>query len=753
MKKERGGYQAQKTSLEEKRDADVKELLDKITKLQEDHTQLETDLSNKGKMLNEMKEARQHLAGADDEHAKETDERTRREWEGLRGSLHHQLVEETKISHRLDQQYHALVEQFTLHQHQAGMAFYGAPDPTTSGVNAAATAAGIDPMSMDHVAMQSRRPSFGSADAVHMSPLDSQMATTDSPSQMPPPGLTRVGPASFAPLLFMPDNHEALSEDDLKSAGGLLSPSAQAYLPSGIIDNESDNNRAATKPPMLPDSVTAGEDDPQSPASSGRSYSVLSSPHSSSFKLSFPQYQDPTSNKNEQSTNHRLTSLLSGFQRSRKPDDGDGDGLPMGTLKSGQSQSFPRGTDEADITGASRRRISLSLKAHRNSTGLDGSPVQGFGTGTNASPSSRMMSRRLNPFASAAPGGNSMSSVFDRNADGSRPASIASMDMARPSTDSGSIWNAAGEGSGPSRLWPSGEGGWWGSRAGSRRPSNHGSPSMLTTTLASADDEILYETELNDAKTRPSHVGVIGSRPRAAKDTSGGGGESSSSLSQRLNPNAPTFMGLFRSSKNADKDKDKERERERAWERASNASVAGGDEDTTTHSFLQQQQAPRASVDAASTSMSMTESHDSLPLETSHSTDNVNGLRKLLRKGSASSKFSLFKKGPGSATTAASDRVASAEHRSRSSLGDVPDEVEGVLPYYEEATSASVAAAAQQQMQGKGYDGGSGGGSGSVTSSPALGRARSRESSHREGDRLWRFMKKRDKESLEMERE
>ncbi|KAL6863018.1 hypothetical protein ACO1O0_003262 [Amphichorda felina] len=718
MKKERQGFQAQKASLEGNRDSELDHLSSKISQLQEEHNQLEADLSNKGKQLNEMKEARKHLAGADDEQVRESDERTRRDWENLRSSLHHQLVEETKTSHHLDQQYHALAEQISL-QHQSGMGFYNQQEASPVDMESGPSA---PPKRSSHASNEAR-----------LSPLD-QFAMSDSPSQLPP-GLTRPG-AGFAPMLFMPDSgNDPPTEEELKSAGGPLSPSAQAYLPSGIIDNESDTKTPQT--PMLPESLTAGEDDPQSPTSSSRSFSVLSSPHSSSFNLPFPQYQD-NSDRGSLNINPapavsqlgglRLGSLLSGFQRSRTAKPADEQGPVFGSLKPGQSQSFPRGTDEDDITGA-RRRMSFSLKSHRNSTGLDGGSAQPLG-------GSRMLTRRLNPFASS--GGF----FSERDPDPSRPPSIASSDLPRPSTDSGSIWGAPGDSSAlsKSRFWsPSGEGR-WASRSGSRRPSIHGSPSALTTSLASADDEILYETELNDPQTLPSQVGVIGSRPPGA----------SKSLAQRLNPSAPTFIGLFRKDKDAPSERDKGKGKgkdPKGKGREGSLDLPFSPDDSPSDS--------RMSRDTFSlhTQTSVSESHDSLSLDASSSNtpidlttsltsnpreaENVNGIRKLLRKGS-SGKFSLssrlgkdsslFKKGPGSATN--SDKNFSAEHRS--SIGDLEELGEDPSQF------------------GRSYD--------SVASSPSLGPAKSKES--KEGRMTnWRFMKKKgkdtpskEKESLEMDR-
>lgn len=722
MKTERESFKEQKAELEKKRDGDVADLDEKIAKLQDDHNELEADLSNKGKQLNEMKEARKHLPGADDDQVKESDDKARREWESTRSSLHHQLIEETRAGQHLDQQLGMIGEQINLQTAQAN--FFGQSEALGD---------------MEHgPPMQQQKRLSDQSDEGHMSPPGG-FAMTDSPSQQPSGQVRSTG--GFQPMLFLHPSAEPPTEEDIKSSMGPLSPSAQLYLPSGIIDNESDAKSPQT--PMLPEAVDAGEEDPQSPASSNRSFSVLSSPHSSTFNLPFPQYQD---NSDRTSANfppptNRLASFL-GLQRSRTAKPDEESGPPIGSLKPGQSQSFPRGTDENDVLAA-RRRMSFSFKGHRNSTGPEGSAGSPFAAGRS------LLGRRLNPFSSHA--------LFDRDLDDGRPASIASSDLPRPSTDSGSIWGPAGDATfSKSRLWSPGEGKGWGpSRQGSRRPSIHGSPSALTTTLASADDEILYDTELNDPQTLPSQVGVIGSRPPGA---------SAKTLSQRLNPAAPTFMGLFRRDKDDSSEKDKGKGKEKAKDKKDKGKFKEPRASLEIPSADDSPSDSRMSRDTFSvhTQTSVSESHESLPLDASSSnpqlditpaSDSVNGIKRLLRKGS-SSKFSLssrlgkdsslFKKGPGSATN--SDKTMSIDQRS--SIGDLDELNEDVADPMSR----------EKDALGKSYD--------SVTSSPGLGPAKSKEMMAGAKERLpsWggRFgMKKKatqaqtpgkEKESLDLDR-
>ncbi|KFA53698.1 hypothetical protein S40293_03832 [Stachybotrys chartarum IBT 40293] len=674
MKKEREGFAAEEAAWEEKRDRDVQELDESIGELQESCTELESELKDKGKLLQDLKEAREQLPGADDEQWMENDAAIRREWEMKRKELHDQLVAETKKAHQLDQHIRILGEQLSIQQ-QSGLTFYNQREPPDVDMNPLGST-------------QSKRQSLNS------NPLSPPLQVASAEPQYKPSGFnTSIG---FAPALFMgiPSNrsNEHHTEAEMRAASGPLSPTAHTLLPSDIFDDTENLDSKSTDSPFLPESVVAAEEDPQSPSSSSRSFSAISSPRGSSYNLPFPQYTDASDARSiklnsppaaPSATGHRLTNLLSTFQRSRGPKGADEDGPLFGTLKAGQSQSFPRGTDEADLVAGTRRRLSFSLM-NRNSTDVNGAFGR-FGMGSRAS--SRLM-----------PGFASSSSPFfaDRDPEVSRPASIASSDLPRPSTDSGSIWGAPGDmmGMAKNRLWSPGDAR-WASRNASRHPSRHGSPSALTTTLASADDEILDEDDLLDPQTSPSQIGVIGSRPPGL----------ARSMGQRLNPNAPTFMGnvgnIFRRDKGkdvaAEKDKAKGKEKEKGKDKTKDAKSKGKDPSTPSTEFpLHSDDSPsdsRISRDTFSvhTQTSVSESHESLPLDatasntpsdvnsisTSNLKDQENVVRKLFRKGS-SSKFSLstrlgkdsslFKKGPGSSGN--SDKNT-AEHRS--SIGDLDD--------------------------------------------------------------------------------
>ncbi|TQV98632.1 hypothetical protein V2A60_007650 [Cordyceps javanica] len=678
MKNDRKKFQVQKSDLSQKRDKQVRSLDQANRELQDKCAELESELKEKGKQLQDLKAARELLPGADDQQWKDEDIRLADEWDTKQREIHALLVSEMRMARDFDQQIQALTEQVAIALHQQ-QAYY---QPTGSGA----------PEFDSSVPIQQKRLSANGASLREQGSPSPHPLPTSEAGYPPPAGFVHT---PFPPRLFMdePDPSDGPhTEAEFKIAAGPLSPLAQTLLPSNIFDELEDQNEQSAGGSYIRESIGITEDAPQSPASSSPSYRAFSSPHGSNHNLPYSPYESADRNSlNPRQTqnspapiSHRFSGLLSTFQRTRGTKNID-EGPPIGSLKPGQSQSFPRVAEEFDGS-ESRRRLNLPWVG-RSSTGPEGTIGGHFS----------LVGRRLNPMKS--PNG------LDRDSD-SRPASIASADVPRPSTDSGSIWGQPSDGAVPkNRLWQAADGR-WPSRSNSRRPSIHGTGSVLTTTLASADDEILDEYDLR--QTSASQVGVIGSgHPTTARF-----------VNQRLNPNAPTFMGNF-----FRKDRSKSRDATPSLELPTNT------DDSPSES--------RVSRDTQSihtqTSVSVSESHESLTLDGSVSNapsdlnsvsgslpkDAENKVKKLFRKGS-SGKFSLssrlgkdsglFKKGPGS--TANSDKNTSADQRS--SIGDVDDVGEEI-------------------QFGRSYD--------SMTSNPALGSKASKDGSQsRIGS--WRFSKK-----------
>lgn len=755
MKAKREGFAAKKAELDEYRESKMAELDKENGDLQGECSKLEAELKEKGKMLKELKQERQKLPGGEaDDRWKDADVQMRKEWDHRRKVLDQRIMAEMQRRHELTTSIrvlHGFIEE------------YRAQQPTLANPFIHSNASGVElgdagQPAQGHVKSLSRHNSSLASNAL---PAHSQFPQPESFYTTLSGFGSRAGFAP-GPYVDVSTSADSFSHDqefsaaDIRAltAGAPLSPTATSLIPAGILGDDEllPSPMRAVESPFARPSSPRGDADPQSPASSSHSLSLISSPQGSSHHLPFSQYSSgepgnrrsggpgiessPASSSAQPS---RFTSLFSPFQRARAASKAaDAMGPPLGTLKPGQSRSFPRQTDEWDVMG-NKRKINLAGGLfNRNSVHADNG--EGLSAGNNS-----LSSRKLNPFAGSH--GVPMAATSSQREPGSpRPASVASSELPRPSTEGGSIWGLPGDSvwSKGRLLWSSD--GQWVSRNPSRRPSIHGQTIAPETTLASADDEILDDEELLNPQVSPSQVGVIGSRPPTSRTT----------MAQRLNPMAPTFMtSLFRKQDKDGKDKGKGKEKARDKDRA---SVQDADQGPAMLHIDDSPSDSRKSRDTFSvhTQTSVSESRESLNLENTHShtfsesslgqssslkeQDNV--VKKLFRKGS-SSRFnlssrlgkdsgSLFKKGPGSAGY--SDRNASVERPS--SVGD-PEEI------------------------GPGDDAGAFGRSfESGGSSPALGPSKSRDWAGKERRASgWFGMKKKDrgdkekgKESVEIER-
>lgn len=758
LKAKREGFAAKKAELDEYRESKVAELDKDNSVLQGECSKLEAELKEKGKMLKELKQERQKLPGGEaDDRWKDADVQLRKEWDHRRKVLDQRIMAEMQRRHELTTSIrvlHGFIDE------------YRAQQPNLANPFIQSNASGVElgdagQPAQSHVKQLSRHNSSLASNAL---PAHSQFPQPESFYATSSGFGSRAGFAP-GPYVDVSTSADSFSHDqefsaaDIRAltAGAPLSPTATSLIPAGILGDDEllPSPMRALEGPFGRPTSARGDADPQSPASSSHSLSLISSPQGSSHHLPFSQYSSgepgnrrsggagiessPASSSAQPS---RFTSLFSPFQRARAASKAaDAMGPPLGTLKPGQSRSFPRQTDEWDVMG-NKRRINLAGGLfNRNSVHADNG--EGLSAGNNS-----LSASRLNPFAGSH--GVPMASTSSQREPGSpRPSSVASSELPRPSTEGGSIWGLPGDSvwSKGRLLWSSD--GQWMSRNPSRRPSIHGQTNAPETTLASADDEILDDEELLNPQVSPSQVGVIGSRPPMSRAT----------MAQRLNPMAPTFMtSLFRKQDKDGREKGKGKERARDKDKASGSVIQDADQGPATLHIDDSPSDPRKSRDAFSvhTQTSVSESRESLNLEGTHShtfsesslgqssslkeQDNV--VKKLFRKGS-SSRFNLssrlgkdsgglFKKGPGS--VGYSDRNASVERPS--SVGD-PEEI------------------------GPGDDAGALGRSfESGGSSPALGPARSRDWAGKERKAGWFGMKKKDrgersdkgKESLEIER-
>ncbi len=700
MHKRQSCFEKERNMLQAKSDSQAKDLSDEIVLLQASCAQEEAELKEKSKVLKEAEEQRQKLPGGEEsEEWRESDRQLRRDWEIRARDLQRRLFA-TNRNLRMVNEYEQVLQAQLGAAHQSGLP-YMYNDANSSGVD-------FDPTLQNQLKRRSRN--SNSLSSIVLPSPSTTYSVVDRGYQVPPSFSTSRAPTippGFASGPFM--DHPAdiaipMDDDGIRAltAGAPLSPTATSLLPAGMLDDLLDDDEPASPGSRFGRQGTFGqeispENDPQSPVSSGRSISIMSSPHGSTQHLPFPQFPGengdrrslmgprgdfgPTSSPIAQpvQANHRRT-FLPWLHRGPKPAD---EPPALGTLKPAQSHSFPRQAGELE-PNSNKRRISLSA----------GWNVFHRGPAVPSAPDPSYVSPAGHPFGFGMNNGSGI--LSERDPSSPRPVSIASSELPRPSTESGPMWGRMPQ---ANRIW-SPEDNPWISRNASRRPSIHGSPSALKTTLADADDEILDDSELLHAS--PRHVGVIGTKPSAAK-----------SLSQRLNPAAPSFMGGFfrarpdrgkeisRESKEPkDRSKGKGQSRE-IRERGSMASMSTTPEAVTS---LVDDSPPesRKSRDTFSVdTLSIAESRESLNLERSLSNtpsesatgvepkEEASGFKKLLRKGS-SSKFSLSsvrglggKKGPGSSTN--SDRNMSVD---RTSFDEFAEDSNMLGRSYESATNS-----------------------------------------------------------------
>lgn len=675
MNKRFGGFEKDKTTIQHEADEEIKTLRVDIDALQASLALEERELKEKGRELKEAENQRKKLPGGEEsEELHEEDRQLRRDFDLKQQELYRRL-NYAKSRIRNQKQYEQLLQHQLLAAQQSGLAF-SYNQANSSGVD-------FDMATQSQLKRRSRTsnsisnvavPSPGSSFTVADRPFASSSTFGISRAPTMPPGFAE------APIPQIPGLHPeygdwgppesegvqpepshvfdgVLDEQSIMAltGGAPLSPTATSLLPAGMLDMVDDDDiHGSMSQPVRHGtfgSVISPENDPQSPVSSGRSLSI-SSPHSSTPHLPFSQYTGEHGERMLQRgelgtaspgasrapASYRFT-LLPWLHRGEKSSD---EPPALGSLKPHQSQSLPRQGDDNGIFSG-RRRISLSGGGwnmfNRNSAGPD----------TLDSPGLRgIASRRLGFFA------NTIGDVAERDPSSPRPVSIASSDLPRPSTESGPGW---GRQQHPSRIWSPEDP--WASKNASRRPSLHGSPSAMKTTLADADDVIL---DKDDILRRPSVVGVIGSRAPAKM------------LSARLNPAASPFWSKDRgrdresnSGKEKDKSKGRTRDKTTQEKRARNSLTSASDL-TDTPSLDESPLDSRKSRDAFSVDTpSISESRESLSLDQSFSNtasephpgghgskEPESSFKKLLRKGS-SSKFSFssirgasVKKGPSS---------------------------------------------------------------------------------------------------------
>ncbi len=712
MKAERTTWEKEKENLEQMKVVKSRELRESIKRLQDSLNGLEEEIHLKGSQIVQLEEQRKNLPGVqDDDDSRLRDIKDKQEdidWDATERSLGMQLAS-------FRGQFNAI--QQTIAQQQSALATLTLQAQSASPFMHHSNSSGMDfdvsnqskPKSRRTRNRKSRTSTISSpieAYPINDSPFPSasvynNFMNSTSPSFAPGPYMDLGAETALVPI---GDHMRSMTREEISffTAGAPLSPSATSLIPSQLlVDDDPPSPRAGSPgsfgPALHPTlGPPAYEDAPQSPDSSSRSPSLISSPQNSSHNLVLYGVSDrdyATNHRNSlnspgpdfgavgsparrsEASMHKGLSQLLNFSRTRgktMPEEG----VILGSLKQGQSQSFPRSTEDPEALTTRHRRISFSSTwnmpsfLQRSST-----TVSSSSQGNAPAPARNVGARKRRGFNMF---GNSLDEPNlypDRDPSSPRPLSIASSDFPRPSTDSAPFgWAPTQDGiinrnSPLTANWsihlPAGPS--WGSRNPSRRPSiqQHGSTTNLTTSIATEDDEFLPPADsLAGHSSPPPAIGVIGTRPPSSHKP----------VTPKLNPTAPAFRGFsFNRASRNDKDKSKIKE----------SAPFPSDDPLYAPNSSSPSESKKSYTHSLHTQNSIAESLDSLDRASSNTPSEMNNLstsrdkekegstfRQLLRKGS-SSKFSmssfrskeggLFSGKKGSGSAANSDRNPSVE--------------------------------------------------------------------------------------------
>ena len=484
----------------------------------------------------------------------------------------------------------------------------------------------------------------------------------------PPPYSTNIPvPQAGAITNSAPGMEQSkMSQTEIENVtgGALMSPAANNLLPSNLFRDEDAASRQSPSgagegdgniggfSPFFGHAVSnsdASAPGPHTPRSaSSRAGSIFTSPHDSMHNVSmFPQESDRqsitsthaplTSALSIDSTSQpssRLSTLFSSpFGRQRVKSNAQ-EPPALGTLKQGQSQSFPRNLESEglDSSGLHRRRGSHGTWANpmagllaRNNTNPDESVIRAR-TGSGRSSRLNLFKPRMDALDPNA--------IVGQDSARSRPSSTYSYEQpfGRPSSESQNIWGPFGDNA-PNRSsplnanWTANQGPW--SRGPSRRPSvQHGS----TTNLSIGSTPLDVDDIPGSLSNYRSEQAPIGTRPRSQRGAT-----------PKLNPAAPSFKTLFTRSdgKRAAKgdrtnNKNAEPFRGRESER--------GDTDENESIEDASPPNPRLSRDAQSitTAASTADSHESFERTASGATSDAAPKESLMQKISRKSSSSKF---------------------------------------------------------------------------------------------------------------
>ncbi|KAE8555059.1 hypothetical protein EYB25_003607 [Talaromyces marneffei] len=668
--------QEEKEKIEQDATKQANEMREKIAAEQTIMKDIDDEIQEKGGRIKKLEDERQRLEGGDNEDGKELDRidiEKARQWENRLNHLHTRYATLVNLHVQAQQQYQEAQERLKW--------------LTDQRVNGTGPFAALQTLDLDMSQSSMHRSRHrGSLTSNVSSPIPfpqvetafSRSTTYNPASNSPtfPPTTTFFNINNGMTLAGLADRGEALPTESDTSLPP-MSPRADALLPSDLLgDEESPELPERIVEPTIPDDDgVAGpslDQQPRSPSpvpSDSMSSRFFASPHDSlrDLDLTIPtsERMSPGDASNVQSASRRLSGLFN-FHRQRGKTMVDG---PMlGSLKPGQSRSFPRNYDEIDPIGARRRRLThatnwanpMSYFPRSSATHVtadsssDHTPSKRgafaniFSAGKNSSTDVIKVDQGYNQFSPRHDpiDPSSILGPIRRSSLSPRPSSTFSFDkqLPHPSTEPFG-WPSSDHNRGSLATFDWASPSTW-SRAPSRRPSiQYGSSSHLPLGMSPGEPDFLQTPH---DKHRPLQA-PIGTRPSSSHRPG----------TPKLNPAAPTFKTLFKKS---EKDKGGFVYREFA-SRSEEFDFRPEDESPPTSS---------RSKDSHTLS-GAAESLESLDLVPSSSPSDTFGtkesfIQKITRKGS-SSKFNLSWK----------DRGGIFSKKYESSQGDAEEEDEAQL--------------------------------------------------------------------------
>lgn len=568
MAEEMNGIETQKKALQKRAESSIAETRQNIADEQKDMKSIEEDNRERSAQIRALEEERRRLNFEEEtEESRETDRIEQEKDQQRRDTLYKLGINYASLTNALNHakmEYDIVKDRLGFLQRVRNASYVYHPPP-------------LD-MDLARQSSKQRRPRQKSSLASNRS-SPAHLANIDAFGSPRGYNSTNTSPTFGSGTAFFsstngmtlhgpPASNMAPEEVEALTGGGPMSPRADSLLPANLLGDESADDMletdsisphpstdgARTRFNSIAHTTPEGLQDRASPQSStSRSASVFTSPHQSMHEL--PDV-DPDSSKSgglDKSPNpqapRNFVSGIFGFNRQRGKT-GTEQAPVLGSLKSGESQSFPRNYGES-LDPLARRRRSYAGNWAAPVTNLFPRNVANDKDGEISRLSSsrrgfpNLFSSTKNPTSSGydqfGPRNDSQDFTPARSARDlslSRPSSVYSFDrLPRPSTDSQPFGWGAPERSalrGGSRSdWAK-----WSQSPSRRASAAFGSNSNLS--LQPAAEEV-YE----DAPPMPLQA-PIGTRP-----------SSSQQPKPILNPAAPSFTTLF-----ARKDKGKDGKRE-----------------------------------------------------------------------------------------------------------------------------------------------------------------------------------------------